>query len=256
MPRIVAALQARLSSSRLPGKVLKPLAGAPMLARQIERIGHSQRIDRLVVATSDAQEDAAIAALADSLGVACHRGSLEDVLDRMLGAVAPFSPDYVVRLTGDCPLADWTVIDRVIDAAVDGGFDYASNTITPTWPDGLDVEVARFDALARAGAEATAKPDREHVTPYINRQPDLFRLHNVANSVDLSALRWTVDEPADFELVERIYSALYPANPRFLTDDILALLRDHPDWMNVNAGFQRNEGYINALARWNEQTKP
>jgi spore coat polysaccharide biosynthesis protein SpsF len=250
---IVAALQARMSSSRLPGKVIKPILGVPMLARQIERIKRSTRIDRLVVATSSSPEDAAIAAVAAEAGVDCARGSLDDVLDRMHGAVRPFNPQYVVRLTGDCPLADWTIIDRVISAALETGADYASNTLRPTWPDGLDVEVARFSALDRAWREATATPEREHVTPYIHQHPELFKLHSVENDIDLSALRWTVDEPADFAFVDEVYTSLYPHDPAFLTDDILELVQEKPELQTINAGFQRNEGYAKSLAQWNKQ---
>lgn len=244
---IVAALQARSSSSRLPGKILKPIMGVAMLARQIERVLRSERIDKLVLATSSLEEDQAVADLAASAGVACYRGSLDDVLDRMYQAVAPYNPDLVVRLTGDCPLADWVVIDKVIGFAQAGGYDYASNTLKPTWPDGLDVEVVRFAAFQTAWREATTTLDREHVMPFLYRNAERFKLGNLVNDIDLSGLRWTVDEPADFAFVTQIYEALYPANAAFSTTDILSYLASHPDVVALNAGIERNEGYKRAM---------
>lgn len=239
---ILAILQARASSSRLPRKVLMPIAGAPMLARQIERLQRAERLDRLIVATSVRPDDDEVAALAETAGVACYRGSLDDVLDRYYRAAEPHQPSHVVRVTGDCPLADWTVIDRAVAFAIDGGFDYASNTINPTWPDGLDVEIVTFAALRAAWQESDSAFEREHVMPFITSRPDRFRLGSMENDTDLSDLRWTVDEPRDYEFVRQVYDALYPANPAFDTDDILALLAARPELGEVNADIQRNEG--------------
>ena len=239
---ILALLQARISSSRLPGKVMLPLCGEPMLARQIERVLRSTRIDKLVVATSDLPEDRCLAGVAEAAGVGCFMGALDDVLDRFYHAARPHQADAVVRLTGDCPLIDWNVIDRCIDTMEEGGFDYVSNTLQPTWPDGLDVEVMTFAALAIAHREAENAVQREHVTPFINRDPARFRLGSVQNDVDLSAFRWTVDEPADYAFVARIYDGLFPTNPAFTTDDVLALLAREPALLEINAGFERNEG--------------
>ena len=239
---ILGILQARTSSSRLPRKVMLPIAGEPMLARQIERLKRAARIDRLVLATTDRPEDACVAELAESAGIDSYRGSLNDVLDRFYRAAEPLAPSHIVRVTGDCPLADWSVIDGCIEFTLAGGYDYASNALKPTWPDGLDVEVMTFDALRTAWQEATTTVQREHVTPFINRQPDRFRLGSFENGTDLSPLRWTVDEPADYEFVRRVYDALYAANPAFTTADILSLLARQPDLMSLNAGFERNEG--------------
>ncbi|HEX8580032.1 MAG TPA: glycosyltransferase family protein [Allosphingosinicella sp.] len=239
---ILGILQARTSSTRLPGKVMKPLAGAPMIARQIERLQRVRGIHRLVLATTDRPGDEAVAEVAVAAGIDSYRGSLNDVLDRFYRAAEPFEPSHVVRLTGDCPVADWSVIDGCIEFALAGGYDYASNTLTPTWPDGLDVEVVTYEALRTAWQEATTRVEREHVMPFITRRPDRFRLGSFENGVDLSPMRWTVDEPADYQFISRIYDALYPANPAFTTADILALLGRQPDLMSLNAGFERNEG--------------
>lgn len=245
---IVAIIQARSTSSRLPGKVMKPILGEPMLARQIERVARARRIDRIVVATSVDESDDALAALCGRLGVACHRGSLDDVLARFHGAAETAGADTVVRLTGDCPLSDPAVIDAVVAHFLSSGADYASNVHPPTFPDGLDVEVMRFAALDAANASATLRSQREHVTPYIYGHPEAFTLSNLAHTSDLSHLRWTVDNPQDFELVSRIYGALYPAKPDFAMADVLALLERQPQLSAINADLKRNEGLAKSLA--------
>jgi spore coat polysaccharide biosynthesis protein SpsF len=239
---IVGILQARMASTRLPGKVLMPLAGLPMLARQTERLQRAGRIDRLIVATTVNPQDDAIASLAAELGIDSFRGSEEDVLDRFFRAAAPHSPSHVVRLTADCPLADWTLIDRVVDFAMSGKFDYATNTLRPTWPDGLDVEVMTFAALEAAWRDAQSPVEREHVTQFLVKHPERFSQGSLEGDVDLSAMRWTVDEPRDYEFVSQIYDALYRHNPAFTTDDILELLRQRPELMEINSGIERNEG--------------
>lgn len=247
--KVLGVLQARVSSSRLPGKVLRPLFGQPMIARQVERIRRARALDALVLATSTDPSDDALAAWAAGAGVPLYRGALDDVLDRFVSAARPFSPAHVVRLTGDCPLADPAVIDAVVAHHLASGADYTSNTIAPTWPDGLDVEVMTMAALEAAALEATALFQREHVTQFIVRQPQRFRLENLRADNDLSALRWTVDEPADFELVEAVYAALYPANPAFGTADILAFLQHNPQWITHNTQHGRNEGLAKSIAR-------
>jgi spore coat polysaccharide biosynthesis protein SpsF len=222
---IIGILQARMSSRRLPGKVLLPLAGRPMLARQIERVQRSQLLTRLVVATSKEPADEAIVSLAATLGVDCYAGSLEDVLDRFYSAAADYHPSHIVRLTGDCPLTDWQLIDGVVRLGLEGGYDYASNVLRRTWPDGLDVEIMTFAALELAWREATEPRCREHVTPFFYEQPRRFRLGGLEQNVDLSSLRWTVDKRADYDFVSRLYAALYPTKPDFTTADILAYLQ-------------------------------
>ncbi|MBI4449781.1 glycosyltransferase family protein [Candidatus Uhrbacteria bacterium] len=239
---ILAVLQARMSSSRLPGKVLQPILGEPMLFRQLERVRRSHRIDHLIVVTSTEASDNAIAEMCTERGVAHYRGSLNDVLDRAYHAAEPYRPSHVVRLTGDCPLADPSAIDAVIDFAIRGDFDYATNGKPYTFPDGLDVEIATFAAFEAAWREADLPSHREHVFPFIHRQPERFYLGYVRSSVDLSRHRWTVDEPEDFMFVTRVYEALYPMNPNFQTQDILDFLMDHPELLRMNERFERNAG--------------
>lgn len=245
---ILAILQARVSSRRLPGKVLRPILGKPMILRQIERLQRSRRIDRLVLATSVDDSDGPLAALVEGAGLDVHRGSLDDVLDRFITAATAYEPTWIVRLTGDCPLADPKLIDQVIEATVNALSDYGSNTMEPTYPDGLDVEVIRYEVLKDIWRAGGTSAEREHVTLGIYRHPERFQLLNFKNESDLSALRWTVDELPDFLFVERVYAELYPSNPSFETGDVLALLADHPELNEINAGIRRNEGLAWSLA--------
>ena len=245
---ILAILQARVSSTRLPGKVLKPILGRAMILRQVDRLARSVCIHQLVLATSDQPSDDPLAELCRVEGIPCHRGSLDDVLDRFhQAALAAGPPDHVVRLTGDCPLTDPTVVDQVIRTHLEQGNDYTSNTLEPTFPDGLDVEVVRFRCLVEAWREARLRSEREHVTPFIYARPDRYRLGSVVAETDRSHLRWTVDDPVDFQLVSRIYEALWEENPAFGTSDVLALLGRRPDLAELNSALERNAGFAKSL---------
>ncbi len=246
--RVTAILQARTTSSRLPGKVLADLEGAPMLWRQIERIRRAKLIDHLTVATSDDPSDDALAVMLRERGVSMHRGSLDDVLARFAGAAAEQTSQHVVRLTGDCPLADPDVIDATIAHHLVCGGDITANAVEPTFPDGLDVEVLRSPILIDAANEAVAKFEREHVTQFFYRRPERFRVVHYKHSRDLSGLRWTVDEPADLAFVRRVYAALYRANPEFSMHDVLDLIAREPQIAAVNAQFERNEGLARSIA--------
>lgn len=244
---ILAVLQARVSSSRLPGKVIRSILGKPMLARQIERILRAQRIDKLIVATSTEFEDDAVDNLCSEIGIECFRGSLNDVLDRFYQAAKPYNPQHVVRLTGDCPLADPEIIDRLIKFHLAGDYDYSSNALEPTYPDGLDAEVMRFSALEQTWREADNIASREHVTLFLYQHPQLFKIGIERNLVNLSHLRWTVDELVDFELVEKIYQQLYSHNPNFSVQEILSFLKECPELKTMNTDFKRNEGLTKSL---------
>lgn len=246
---MLAILQARCTSSRLPGKVLKPILGEPMLARHIERLYRSHCIDRLIVATSREVTDDPLNELCCRLGVECFRGSLNDVLDRFYQAAAPYQPEHLLRLTGDCPLADPEIIDDAVNFHLAGNYDYSTNALQPTFPDGLDVEVFRFSCLSEAQKEAALNSEREHVTPFIHRRPERYRIGHYKQANDLSWLRWTVDQPEDFSMVETIYNALYSGKPDFTTADILAFLTEHPEVAQMNADITRNEGYLLSLAK-------
>lgn len=244
---ILAVLQARFSSSRLPGKVLKEILGEPMLFRQIERAWRSSRIEGLIVATSSDVSDDPLADLCRRKGIGCFRGDLDDVLDRFYRASLEYLPDHVIRLTGDCPLLDPEVMDGVIEKHIEGDYDYTSNTAPPTFPDGLDVEVLRFSALADAWREARLHSEREHVTPFIRNNLDRYRIGNLLNGEDLSSLRWTVDEKRDLDFVRRVYEYLYSGKPAFGMKDVLDLLKHKPELKQINSGIVRNEGYFKSL---------
>lgn len=244
---ILAILQARVSSSRLPGKVLKPILGVPMILRQIERIKQATRIDELVIATSTDPSDDGLAEICRRAGVTCLRGSLNDVLDRYYQVALRYQPEHVVRLTGDCPLTDPEVIDVVIEAHLAEGNDYTSNTLEPTYPDGLDVEVIRFSCLKQAWEQAKLPAEREHVTLFIYSNRALFKLGSVKHETDLSDLRWTVDEQEDFWLVCSVYESLYPAKPLFSSGDVLEYVRGNEMIRRINSHHRRNEGLEKSL---------
>lgn len=224
----VAILQARMSSTRLPGKVMKRVAGRPMVERQIERLRRCATLERVIVATSDDASDDPLAHFLETIGVEVFRGSLHDVLGRYVGAVQALGVEgQVVRLTADCPLADPSVIDDCVRLQARLGVDYASNGQRRTYPRGLDVESFGLDALLTAGREASDPYDREHVTPFLYRNPGRFTQGELVQDRDESALRWTVDTPEDFAFVERVYAALYPTKPEFTSDDVRALPFSH-----------------------------
>jgi spore coat polysaccharide biosynthesis protein SpsF len=229
-------VQARIGSSRLPGKVLLPIAGRPMLSYQLERLREARRPTQLLVATSTEPADEAIAALCEREGVACVRGPEQDVLRRFAMAARTARAGAIARITADCPLLDPELIDEAIAAMEDPAEppDFVSNMLEPRWPLGMAVEVASTAALLEADRDATDPEEREHVMPFIWRRPERYRLASLTRSPDLSHHRWTVDTPEDFELVSRIIAGLYPRLPHFRITDVLALLERNPSWSRIN----------------------
>jgi spore coat polysaccharide biosynthesis protein SpsF len=244
--RTVAIIQARMASTRLPGKILADIAGQPLLYHVLKRAQQARTLDLVTVATTDRSSDEPTELCCLNLGVPCFRGNEVDVLDRYYRAAEKFAAEAVVRLTADCPLLDPQVVDKGVVFFQSGSYDYVCNDQPPTYPDGLDVEVFRHDALARAWREARLPSEREHVTPYIWKQPELFHLGRFDNDTDYSNLRWTVDEPADLDFVRRVY-AHFGATAQFGMAEILDLLAKKPEVQTVNAGFERNEGYLKSL---------
>jgi spore coat polysaccharide biosynthesis protein SpsF len=237
-----------MGSTRLPGKVMADLMGKPLLTRVIERASAIPGIQRVVVATTTAERDRPLLDLARQCGAEAFAGSEDDVLDRYYQAACFFKADAICRLTADCPLLDPAVSARVLRRFEQGDVDYACNTNPPTFPDGLDTEVFSFAALERAWHEAQLTSEREHVTSYIWKNPTKFRLANVVNDVDLSALRWTVDEPQDLEFVRAVYNRLHSEGlPPFGMIDVARLLEQGPGLRDINVGFARNEGYAKSL---------
>lgn len=235
--KVVAIIQARTGSTRLPGKVLIVVAGRTLLEHCLDRVAQSKLLDRVAVATTDDPADDAIVALCQSRGYPVHRGSEEDVLDRYVHAARAEGADVVVRITSDCPLIDPAVIDQVVAAFLhtDPPVDIASNTVDRTYPRGLDVECVAIAALEKAWRQEEDPALREHVTATIY-QDDTSRLLTVAQPTDRSALRWTVDTPEDLDLVRRILTT----DPEVTGQEhVLQILKEHPEWNRLNAHIQQ-----------------
>ncbi|MEM0952047.1 MAG: glycosyltransferase family protein [Cyanobacteria bacterium P01_H01_bin.74] len=236
MATVVIILQARMTSTRLPGKVLMPVLDYPLLAVELARLQCVKQAQQLVVATTTQKTDDPIEALCKRLNVSCFRGDEDDVLSRYCGAAAFTQADSIIRVTGDCPLIDPTVVDAAIALYLSGEFDYVSNTMTRTYPRGLDVEVFSFDALEQANREAVSVSHREHVTPFFYTQPKRFRLGELKQTGDHHDHRWTVDTPEDFQLISKVLSVLLPRHgPLFSTQDVLDVLRQNPEWRLINS---------------------
>lgn len=240
---IVAIIQARMTSTRLPGKVLKKVLNKTLLEYELERIMRSKLINEVVVATTTNETDDPIVELCNRLGVGVYRGSDENVLSRYYQAAKEYEADIVVRLTSDCPLIDPFVIDHVIDCYLNQPlkYDYVSNTIMRSYPRGMDTEVFSYKVLSEACNEATEYFHKEHVTPFIWGNPERFRLKDVIYSNDSSRHRWTVDTPEDFELIKLIIENIYSQNKQFTLEDILHLVSEHPEWSLINAHIEQKK---------------
>jgi spore coat polysaccharide biosynthesis protein SpsF len=232
----VAIVQARMGSTRLPGKVLKDIKGKPLLWHLVERLRHSQLTDDLVIATTTAGKDKLIADFCKDNKLNAYRGSQEDVLDRYYQTAKAYKADLIIRITADCPLIDPCVIDKAIERYLENKekVDYVSNTLERTYPRGMDVEVFSFGVLEKAWQKAKKQYEREHVTPYIYENPDEFNLSCIKNENDLSYLRLTVDEEKDLELVRKIYKMLYKENDIFYLEDVIKLLKENPELELIN----------------------
>jgi len=236
---VVTVIQARAASSRLPGKVLRPLCGKPLLARMVERVKMATLVGTVVVATTTDADDDPIEALCHEEGYFCFRGHPTDLLDRHYRVGWQFDADIVVKIPSDCPLIDPRLIDRVLAAFLDAPerYDYLSNLHPATYPDGNDVEVMTMSALETAWIQASRTLEREHTTPYFWENPDRFRLGNVTweTGLDYSmSHRWTIDYEADYHFIYNVYAALYPQNPHFCLNDILQLLACQPHLAAIN----------------------
>lgn len=248
----LAILQARMSSTRLPNKVLKEVNGIPLLKYECERILQSQKIDKLIIATSNDKSDDAIENFAKENNIEVFRGSLNDVLSRYYECAEEFKEANgvdnlnIIRVTGDCPIIDPQVIDAVIDYFEVNDCDYVSNTLVPTYPDGMDLEVCTFEALKIAYNDALFKSDREHVTLFI-KNDDRFKKLNYTSRFDFSHLRMTVDEENDFELIKIILENLYENNPNFSYLDAISFMTKNPNTLFINSNITRDEGLTKSL---------
>jgi glutamate-1-semialdehyde 2,1-aminomutase len=238
--KIVAIVQARMGSTRLPNKVMKPIGGIPMIELLLSRLARARGVNQIIVATSVEKVNQSLVEHVHKLGYICEQGSENDVLDRYVQAAKKHKADAVVRITGDCPLVDPELVDEVIRRFLAANVDYYSNTNPPTYPDGLDVEIFTLKALEHASQVTSASFDREHVTPYL-RKPGNFRTASLQHNQDLSDLRWTVDEPDDLELIEKIFQYFHPRTD-FTWSEVLTMQSEQPELSNINQHIIRNEG--------------
>ncbi len=241
--KTVIIVQARMTSTRLPGKILLPVLNKPLLEYQVERLRRVRLSDDLVIATTENETDEPIVELCRKLQVPYFRGPEEDVLARYFGAAREFQADSIVRITSDCPLIDPEIIDRVIGVFNTNRdqFDYVSSSLRRTYPRGMDTEVLPFNILKEAYEEAVHNEEREHVTPFVYLRPKRYRLGSVENEADYSHYRLTVDTREDFELIKLLIEKLYPSNPLFGLQDIINLLLGNPEWAAINSHVEQKK---------------
>jgi glutamate-1-semialdehyde 2,1-aminomutase len=238
---VIAIVQARMGSVRLPNKVMQTIAGRSMIEVLLRRLACAKTVDKIIVATADSARNLELVTHIEEIGFACERGSEWDVLDRYYRVAKKFNAKTVLRITGDCPLLDAGLIDDCVNRFMQLGVDYLNNVDPPTFPDGLDIEVIAFSALEKAHLRAKSKADREHVTTYIRSRPDEFNIATISHDDNLSTLRWTVDEIEDLNFVRRVYEHFSP-NIYFGWNEVLAYLKADDNLTKVNDKFKRNEG--------------
>ena len=250
---VVAIIQARMGSTRCPEKIMRLINQKSLLECIIERVRYS-KVDNIVVATTENEIDDVVEKLCEEIDIDCFRGSEDDVLSRFYFAAKKYKADIVVRITADDPFKDPQIINLIIDTILGDSYDYVSNTIKPTYPDGLDVEAITFLALERAYTEAKLASEREHVTPFIWKNPSIFRCCNVVYKEDLSDMRWTLDTEDDYEFAVSVYR-YFKGQEIFYMDDILKVLKEHPELSMINQGHVKNEGYIKSIREENKMNK-
>jgi spore coat polysaccharide biosynthesis protein SpsF (cytidylyltransferase family) len=247
MKDVFALIQARTGARRLSNKVLLDLGGKTVLEHVISRVNRAKTINEAVVVTTVSKEDLKIVELVSQKGIRVLCGSEDDVLDRYYQAARLLNAQHIVRITADCPVIDADVIDQVVNYYFKSKADYCSNALSQTFPDGLDVEVFSFDALAKAWKNTRLSSEREHVTPYIRNHQQMFKVVSVDHPVNLGAHRWTLDEKKDYMFLKELFDGLYRKNTYFGMNDILRFLEKNPKIININAAITRNEGYTRSL---------
>ncbi|MBM4134039.1 MAG: acylneuraminate cytidylyltransferase [Nitrospira sp.] len=248
MSRTVAIIQARMGSTRLPGKILARIGAMTVLEHVIAAVRAIENLDDIVVATTTAPQDKAVLDLANRIGVYGFAGHEADVLDRYYQAALRHNAETIVRITADCPFLDPWVSSKVVARFRQGDVDYVSNCRPRSYPDGLDTEVFSFAALSEANMKGRLSSEREHVTPYIWNRPDRFRIASVVHPEDLSSMRWTVDEPKDLAFLLAVRDKL-EGEPPYHMDQVLAVLAQLPELQKINEGFMWNEGYLRSLEK-------
>ena len=241
-------LQARTGSKRLPKKVLASIEKKPMIWHVINRVKNVTGIEQIILATTKSNDDKKLINIAKKCGINFFQGKSRDVLDRYYFCAKKFNADPIIRITADCPLIDFIVISKMLKIFQTHNYDYVCNTLPPTFPDGLDVEIFSYKSLRKAYQNAKLKSEREHVTPYIRKHVKKFKLFNYANKKDLSKYRFTVDEKNDLKFVRKIYAEFSP-NTLFKLKDVIAVLKKYPELIKINTGIERNEGYKISLKK-------
>ena len=245
---ITCIIQARTNSSRLPKKALKKINGMPSICYVIDRVKKSKKIKKIILATTNNKEDSILLKIAKEKNILGFAGSENDVLERFYQTAITHNADPIIRITGDCPLIDHKIIDEIIDFFLSHKFDYVSNTIFPTYPDGQDVEIFSFRTLKHVHDNAKWKSEREHVTPYIEKNPKKFKIFNYTHNSDLSSLRWCLDDELDLKFIRAIYKKMTPKNI-FSIYDILKILKKYPSLTTINCDLKRNSSYFSLLKK-------
>jgi len=246
MHNVTVLIQARVGSSRFPQKVLKKIEGKPMIWHVVNRVKQTNLVNQIALVTTKLDEDKKLLDIANELGVIGITGDENNVLKRFYDCASQINADPIIRITGDCPLIDPFLIDEMIKFFLEHDYDYISNRIIPTFPDGLDIEIFSYTALRSAILNSKLSSELEHVTPYISKNPQKFKLFNFQNNVDLSQMRWCVDEKEDLVFVKKIFEKL---SPKFIfsMDEILKILKNEPTLLQINNKIIRDEGYLKSL---------
>ena len=247
--KVIAIVQARMNSARLPGKVLMPLANKPVLAHIIERLSYCKLVENILIATSHEDSDDSIAEYCENNNIDYYRGSLDDVLDRYYQAAKTYHAETILRITADCPVIDPIVVDAVIAGYLSNKYDLYG--LGGEFPDGLDCTVFSFTALEKAWKRAKLKSEREHVCPYIEKNPQMFNNGMLELFRGLDKHRWTLDMPSDYKLLSKIFDQLYREQSPFLTHEILQFIQRNPKLQAINSDIVRNEGYQKSIQEEN-----
>ncbi len=244
MERTVAIIQARCGSTRFPSKVFADIDGRPLIWHVVDRLKHAKTIDKIVIATTVSPKDDCLEQWCKDNGIDCYRGSEENVLNRYYCASEAFPSDYVVRITADDPFKEPAVIDAVVTKLINEGYDHVTDNLPPSFPEGLDCEAFKKEALDRSEKDAETDFEREHVTQYIYHHPEIFKIGNVSCDRNLSYLRWTIDKEVDLEMVRTVYANRKPGNTGILLmDEILQILKDNPEIEKINSEVERSAMY-------------
>jgi|TARA_B110000438_G_scaffold300360_1_gene352577 spore coat polysaccharide biosynthesis protein SpsF (cytidylyltransferase family) len=244
--KITCIIQARTGSKRFPNKVLEEIENLPMICHIINRIKKAKKVNQIILATSNTKSDKILLDIAKKFEIIAFAGSENDVLDRFFNSAKLYAANPIIRITGDCPLVDPVLLDNMIDFFQKSDYDYVSNTIDRTFPDGLDIEIFSFETLKKSHDESKWSSEREHVTPYILKNKNKFKMYNYRNTQNLSNLRWSVDEKNDLLMIKQIFQEMRP-NQYFSTEDVLKILSEKPNISKINSNIEINEGYKKSL---------